>query len=53
MRFSPAADVDVLKLIEALRPYEKAGPPAGGQEGALVYQTGRGPSRSSSPERSG
>ena len=43
MRFSPAADVDVMKLVEALRPYEKLVRLQAGKESALVYQDGRKP----------
>ena len=41
MRFSPAADVDVVRLIESLRPYEKLVRLQAGKESALVYQDGR------------
>jgi transcription-repair coupling factor (superfamily II helicase) len=41
MRFSPAADVDVMKLIEALKPFEKLVRLQAGRESALVYQEGK------------
>ena len=41
MRFSPAAEVDVMKLIEALRPYEKLVRLQAGKESAMVYQDGK------------
>ncbi len=41
MRFSPAADVDVVKLVEALKPYEKFVRLQAGRESALVYQDGK------------
>jgi transcription-repair coupling factor (superfamily II helicase) len=43
MRFSQAADVDVMKLFEALKPYEKLVRLQAGKESALVYQDGRKP----------
>lgn len=43
MRFSPSADVDVMRLIEALRPYEKLVRLQAGKESALIYQDGKKP----------
>ena len=41
MRFSPAADVDVMRLVEALKPFEKVVRLQAGKESALVYQDGK------------
>jgi len=41
MRFSPAAEVDVMKLIAALRPFEKAVRLQAGRESAILYQDGK------------
>jgi transcription-repair coupling factor (superfamily II helicase) len=43
MRFSPSADVDVMRLIEALKPFEKLVRLQAGKESALVYQDGKKP----------
>ena len=41
MRFSPAAEVDVMRLILALKPYEKLVRLQAGRESALSYQDGK------------
>jgi len=43
MRFSPSADVDVMRLVEALKPFEKLVRLQAGRESALVYQDGKKP----------
>jgi transcription-repair coupling factor (superfamily II helicase) len=43
LRFSQAAQVDVVKLVAALRPFEKTLRLQAGRESAIVYQDGKKP----------